>query len=304
MSNDDTPKKDKTGTGSALVQYKAPSVPALLGPLGDLEAYMRAAERAPMLTPEQEHNLAIRLRDHNDLIAAQELVISHLRLVISIARGFLGYGLPYADLIQEGNIGLMKAVRHYDPDHGSRLMTYAVHWIRSEIQEYIIRNWRMVKPATTKNQRKLFFNLRKLKEDSQRALTYDQIQNIATTLNVKPKEVSEMEERLYGQDTSLEGPTNEESEAQFAPIDYLTQEEDQPDVILENKEQTNYENSGLAKALDSLDERSRRIIEARYLHQDDGKALTLQDLAQELGISAERVRQLEKAALKKMREAF
>ena len=304
MSNDDTPKKDKKSTGSALVQYKAPSVPALLGPLGDLEAYMRAAERAPMLTPEQEHNLAIRLRDHNDLLAAQELVISHLRLVISIARGFLGYGLPYADLIQEGNIGLMKAVRHYDPDHGSRLMTYAVHWIRSEIQEYIIRNWRMVKPATTKNQRKLFFNLRKLKEDSQRALTYDQIQNIATTLNVKPKEVSEMEERLYGQDTSLEGPTSEDDEAQFAPIDYLTQEEDQPDVILENKEQTNYENSGLAKALDSLDERSRRIIEARYLHQDDGKALTLQDLAQELGISAERVRQLEKAALKKMREAF
>lgn len=307
-SPDDKDKPgDKPPTKGALVEYKAPSVPALVGPLGNLDQFLQAASRAPMLTPERERALALRLRDENDLEAAQELVFSHLRLVVSIARNFLGYGLPYADLIQEGNIGLMKAIRHYDPDHGSRLMTYAVHWIRAEIQEFIIRNWRLVKPATTKNQRKLFFNLRKMKDDSQYALTTKQVEHIANTLNVKPSEVQEMEERLYGADSSLEGAPDQPDGEQFAPIDWLTEEEDRPDVILEQKEQSRYEAQGLKRALDSLDERSRRIIRARYLTQDENgeqKAVTLQELADEFGISAERVRQLEKAALKKMRGAF
>ena len=233
--------------GTALVAYKAPSVPALVGPLGDLEAFMHAAERAPILTPEEERSLAVRLRDDGDVEAAQRLILSHLRLVISIARGFLGYGLPYADLIQEGNIGLMKAIRHYDPDRGARLMTFAVHWIRSEIQEYIIRNWRIVKLATTKNQRKLFFNLRQMKEDPQTALTNSQAEHIALALDVKPKEVLEMEERLYGQETSLDTPSNadDDSDNAFTPSDWLTRESDEPEAILEEKEHQRLEGEGL-----------------------------------------------------------
>ncbi len=300
---------EKTSSGTALVAYKAPSVPAIVGPLGDLEAFMRAAERAPMLTPEEERSLALRLRDDNDVEAAQRLILSHLRLVISIARGFLGYGLPYADLIQEGNIGLMKAIRHYDPDRGARLMTFATHWIRSEIQEYIIRNWRIVKLATTKNQRKLFFNLRQMKEDSQYALTYKQAERIALTLDVKPKEVLEMEERMYGQESSLDSPvnSNDDREEAFTPADWLSRKTDEPETIIEAKEEAELETQGLSLALDTLDERSRRIIEARYLHTDeDGKqkAITLQELAQELGVSAERVRQIEKQALQKMRQTL
>lgn len=303
-----TPCQKTTGS-TALVAYKAPSVPALTGPLGDLEAFMRAAERAPLLTPEEERTLAVRLRDNNDVEAAQRLILSHLRLVISIARGFLGYGLPYGDLIQEGNIGLMKAIRHYDPDRGARLMTFAVHWIRSEIQEYIIRNWRIVKLATTKNQRKLFFNLRQMKEDSQLALTYEQAENIAHTLDVRPRDVLEMEERMYGQDTSLDTPNtnDEDSETTFTPSDWLSRESDEPETIMEEEGQRRLQSEGLMMALQSLDERSRRIIEARYLHQDssgNAKAVTLQELADEFGVSAERVRQIEKIALKKMRQAL
>lgn len=296
--------------GTALVTYKAPSVPALVGPLGDLDAFMRAAERAPILTPEEERSLAVRLRDDGDVEAAQQLVLSHLRLVISIARGFLGYGLPYADLIQEGNIGLMKAIRHYDPDRGARLMTFAVHWIRSEIQEYIIRNWRIVKLATTKNQRKLFFNLRQMKEDPQTALTNSQAEHIALALDVKPKEVLEMEERLYGQETSLDTPSSasdDDSENTFTPSEWLTRESDEPEAILEEKEHQRLEGEGLQMALHSLDERSRRIIMARYLNFDkDGnsKAVTLQELAAEFGVSAERIRQIEKLAIQKMRLAL
>ena len=296
--------------GTALVTYKAPSVPALVGPLGDLDAFMRAAERAPILTPEEERSLAVRLRDDGDVEAAQQLVLSHLRLVISIARGFLGYGLPYADLIQEGNIGLMKAIRHYDPDRGARLMTFAVHWIRSEIQEYIIRNWRIVKLATTKNQRKLFFNLRQMKEDPQTALTNSQAEHIALALDVKPKEVLEMEERLYGQETSLDTPSSasdDDSENTFTPSEWLTRESDEPEAILEEKEHQRLEGEGLQMALHSLDERSRRIIMARYLNFDkDGnsKAVTLQELAAEFGGSAERIRQIEKLAIQKMRLAL
>lgn len=296
--------------GTALVTYKAPSVPALVGPLGDLDAFMRAAERAPILTPEEERSLAVRLRDDGDVEAAQQLVLSHLRLVISIARGFLGYGLPYADLIQEGNIGLMKAIRHYDPDRGARLMTFAVHWIRSEIQEYIIRNWRIVKLATTKNQRKLFFNLRQMKEDPQTALTNSQAEHIALALDVKPKEVLEMEERLYGQETSLDTPSSasdDDSENTFTPSEWLTRESDEPEAILEEKEHQRLEGEGLQMALHSLDKRSRRIIMARYLNFDkDGnsKAVTLQELAAEFGVSAERIRQIEKLAIQKMRLAL
>ncbi len=300
---------EQHSTGTALVAYKAPCVPATIGPLGDLDAFMRAAERAPMLTPEEERSLALRLRDNHDVEAAQRLILSHLRLVISIARGFLGYGLPYADLIQEGNIGLMKAIRHYDPDRGARLMTFATHWIKSEIQEYIIRNWRIVKLATTKNQRKLFFNLRQMKEDSQYALTYQQAERIALTLDVKPKEVLDMEERMYGQESSFDTPicTGDDREDTFSPADWLSRESDEPETILEAEEEALLETEGLSIALDTLDERSRRIIKARYLNTDENgkqKAVTLQELATELGVSAERVRQIEKQALIKMRQTL
>ena len=289
----------KTQGTTAVVPY-SPS-----GPLGDLDAFLRAAERAPMLSAEEEKSLAQQLRDQNDLEAAQKLVLSHLRLVISIARGFLGYGLPYADLIQEGNIGLMKAIKRYDPDRGARLMTFAVHWIRSEIQEYIIRNWRIVKLATTKNQRKLFFNLRQLKEDSQAALTNQEARRIALTLDVKPKEVLDMEERMYGQETSIDGPADADDDDNYSPSDWLTRTSDQPEAMLEAEDRQRLEGEGLQEALQSLDPRSRRVIEARYLTVDaDGspKPVTLQALAQELGVSAERVRQIEKLAIRKMGE--
>ncbi len=295
-------------SSTALAPYKAPPVPAIVGPLGDIQAFLRAAEAAPVLSAEEERRLALNLRDTGDLAAAQQLILSHLRLVISIARGFLGYGLPYSDLIQEGNIGLMKAIRHYDPDHGARLMTFAVHWIRAEIQEYIIRNWRIVKLATTKNQRKLFFNLRQMKEDYQKALTYQQAEQIALTLDVKPKEVLEMEERMFGQETSLDtapSDTTEDDDRTFTPLDWLSAEEDEPEHQLEQQEQEKLQSEGLSSALQQLDARSRRVIEARYLHVDaDGnnRAVTLQELATELGVSAERVRQIEKAAIAKLHE--
>ena len=265
----DTDKKTEGGS-RAVAPYKAPPVPAVIGPLGDIEAFLKAADNAPILSAQEEHDLAISLRDHGDLQAAQMLVLSHLRLVISIARGFLGYGLPYADLIQEGNIGLMKAIRHYDPDRGARLMTFAQHWIRSEIQEYIVRNWRIVKLATTKNQRKLFFNLRQMKDDYQKALTYDQAQKIALTLDVKPTEVLEMEERMFGQEASLDtgSTSDDDDDSSFTPLDWLSEEKDEPEVILEQQEQQKLENEGLFKALQQLDARSRRVIEARYLRTD------------------------------------
>lgn len=294
---------------NAVVPYQAPKVPTVSGGLGDLDAYMRAAERAPMLSAEEERSLAERLRDKNDVAAAQALVLSHLRLVISIARGFLGYGLPYADLIQEGNIGLMKAIKHYDPDRGARLMTFAQHWIRSEIQEYIIRNWRIVKLATTKNQRKLFFNLRQMKDDSQSALTSQQAEKIASSLDVKPKEVLEMEERMYGQETSLDAPVGGggDDDGDFSPSDWLSREDDEPEAMLEKEDRQRLEGEGLQQALQTLDPRSRRVIEARYLNQDaDGnvKPVTLSALAKEFGISAERVRQIEKLAIQKLHAAL
>lgn len=294
-------------SGVALVPYKS-NVPALIPPsLGDIDAYIRAANAAPVLSAQEERSLAIRLRDKKDLTAAQKLILSHLRLVVSVARGYLGYGLPHADLIQEGNIGLMKAVKHFDPDKGVRLMTFAVHWIRSEIQDYIIRNWRLVKVATTKNQRKLFFNLRQMK-DSDKALTQSQAKQIAQTLEVKPEEVLEMEKRMGGADLSMEGSDSEEDEGNsFAPIDYLASEELTPLEDVEKKDTESHTKAKLREALGQLDPRSRRVIEARWLAEDaDGNTapMTLQELAHELGVSPERVRQIEKKALSKLRESM
>lgn len=291
---------------TALVPYrKRTQLPALTpGDLGNLDAYIKAANSAPVLTAEEERNLAIRMRDYNDVDAAQALIISHLRLVISVARGYLGYGLSHGDLIQEGNIGLMKAVRHYDPDKGVRLMTFAVHWIRAEIQEYIVRNSHMVKLATTHVQRKLFFNLRQMKKTDQ-ALTNAQAEDIAEKLNVKPKEVLEMEKRLSGPDASLDTPLDEEGDSSVTAVDMLSDKSDEPVEILEKADELQLEQVGLKKAIEQLDPRSRRIIEARWFHENDEgevKAVSLATLAKEFGISIERVRQLEKQAIAKLKK--
>ena len=291
---------------TALVPYrKRTQLPALTpGDLGNLDAYIKAANSAPGLTAEEERNLAIRMRDYNDVDAAQALIISHLRLVISVARGYLGYGLSHGDLIQEGNIGLMKAVRHYDPDKGVRLMTFAVHWIRAEIQEYIVRNSHMVKLATTHAQRKLFFNLRQMKKTDQ-ALTNAQAEDIAEKLNVKPKEVLEMEKRLSGPDASLDTPLDEEGDSSVTAVDMLSDKSDEPVEILEKADELQLEQVGLKKAIEQLDPRSRRIIEARWFHENDEgevKAVSLATLAKEFGISIERVRQLEKQAIAKLKK--
>lgn len=291
---------------TALVPYrKRTQLPALTpGDLGNLDAYIKAANSAPVLTAEEERNLAIRMRDYNDVDAAQALIISHLRLVISVARGYLGYGLSHGDLIQEGNIGLMKAVRHYDPDKGVRLMSFAVHWIRAEIQEYIVRNSHMVKLATTHAQRKLFFNLRQMKKTDQ-ALTNAQAEDIAEKLNVKPKEVLEMEKRLSGPDASLDTPLDEEGDSSVTAVDMLSDKSDEPVEILEKADELQLEQVGLKKAIEQLDPRSRRIIEARWFHENDEgevKAVSLATLAKEFGISIERVRQLEKQAIAKLKK--
>ena len=291
---------------TALVPYrKRTQLPALTpGDLGNLDAYIKAANSAPVLTAEEERNLAIRMRDYNDVDAAKALIISHLRLVISVARGYLGYGLSHGDLIQEGNIGLMKAVRHYDPDKGVRLMTFAVHWIRAEIQEYIVRNSHMVKLATTHAQRKLFFNLRQMKKTDQ-SLTNAQAEDIAEKLNVKPKEVLEMEKRLSGPDASLDTPLDEEGDSSVTAVDMLTDKSDEPVEILEKADELQLEQVGLKKAIEQLDPRSRRIIEARWFHENDEgevKAVSLATLAKEFGISIERVRQLEKQAIAKLKK--
>lgn len=291
---------------TALVPYrKRTQLPALTpGDLGNLDAYIKAANSAPVLTAEEERNLAIRMRDYNDVDAAQALIISHLRLVISVARGYLGYGLSHGDLIQEGNIGLMKAVRHYDPDKGVRLMTFAVHWIRAEIQEYIVRNSHMVKLATTHAQRKLFFNLRQMKKTDQ-ALTNAQAEDIAEKLNVKPKEVLEMEKRLSGPDASLDTPLDEEGNSSVTAVDMLSDKSDEPVEILEKADELQLEQVGLKKAIEQLDPRSRRIIEARWFHENDEgevKAVSLATLAKEFRISIERVRQLEKQAIAKLKK--
>jgi RNA polymerase sigma-32 factor len=268
--------------------------------VGNIDAYIQAANRYPMLTEAEETRLAKRFHSEGDVEAARQLVLSHLRLVISIARGYLGYGLPHADLIQEGNIGLMKAVKRFDPARGVRLVSFAMHWIKAEIHEYILKNWRLVKVATTKAQRKLFFNLRSLKNDYEGVdtLSGTQAAEVAARLGVKPEEVVEMETRLSGRDVALEGSPDDGDEA-FAPIDYLADSRYEPTRMLENKAQARLQNEGLHEALDSLDPRSRRIVEARWLH--DGEAATLHDLAAEFDVSAERIRQIEVKALQKMR---
>jgi RNA polymerase sigma-32 factor len=265
--------------------------------LGSIDQYIQAVNRFPLLTSEQEVALGRRLRDENDLDAARQMVLSHLRLVVAVSRNYLGYGLPQADLIQEGNIGLMKAVRRFDPERGVRLVSFALHWIRAEIHEYILRNWRLVKIATTKAQRKLFFNLRSMKAGPGR-LTRKEASSIARDLGVKAEEVFEMETRLSGQDIALEPQPGEEGES-LTPIAYLTDAEAEPGQILERAEISRNRSEGLWHALAKLDARSREVIEARWLREDD-KA-TLQDLADQYGVSAERIRQIESKALKTMR---
>jgi RNA polymerase sigma-32 factor len=272
------------------------------GSLGNIDAYISAVNRLPMLTQEEEVSLARRWRDKNDLAAAQSLVLSHLRLVVSIARGYLGYGLPHADLIQEGNIGLMKAVKRFDPDQGVRLVSYAMHWIKAEMHEYILKNWRLVKVATTKAQRKLFFNLRSHKEGLD-SMTPAQVDALAKTLNVKREEVIEMETRLSGRDIALEAPTDDEDD-KFSPIAYLSSDTTEPTKVLEAQQFDRLQSEGLASALDKLDPRSRRIVEARWLANDDGSGATLHELADEFGVSAERIRQIEAVALKKMKSSL
>ena len=264
--------------------------------LGSLDHYIQAVNRFPLLTAEQELALGRRLKEENDLGAARELVLSHLRLVVAVSRNYMGYGLPQADLIQEGNVGLMKAVRRFDPERGVRLVSFALHWIRAEMHEYILRNWRLVKLATTKAQRKLFFNLRSMK-GSTAALTHAQADDIAKALNVKREEVLEMESRISGGDVSLD-PTPGDEDA-VGPIAFLTDSEDEPAQILEREETARNRSVGLQRAMAKLDDRSRRIIEARWLKEVD--PATLQELADEYGVSAERIRQIESKAIKTMR---
>ncbi|MBI3479761.1 MAG: RNA polymerase sigma factor RpoH [Nitrosomonadales bacterium] len=266
--------------------------------VSSLESYIQTVNRFPVLSEERESALATRFKNENDLEAARELVLSHLRVVVSVARGYSGYGLPQADLIQEGNIGLIKAVKRYDPERGVRLVSFALHWIRAEIHEFVVRNWRLVKIATTKSQRKLFFNLRSLKKGLE-PLKPQQISEIAQQLNVSEHDVVEMEARFSGHEIALE-PSKSDDDESYAPINYLADnEEHEPSHILETAECEQLQTAGLSHALASLDERSRRIVEARWLC-DDGTAATLHDLAAEFNISAERIRQIEQKSMSKM----
>jgi len=264
---------------------------------GSLEDYIQTANSFPILSEKEEGRLARQLRDENDIDAAQQLILSHLRVVISIARGYKGYGLPQADLIQEGNIGLMKAVKRFDPERGVRLVSFAVHWIKAEIHEFIMRNWRLVKIATTKHQRKLFFNLRSMKKGLN-ALNPQEVDAVAQQLGVKSEEVVEMETRFSGRDISLEPLSDEEGEDNYSPITYLT-DASEPSRELEIAQTNQLRGESLKQSLDNLDARSRHIIEARWLREKD--TATLHDLADELGVSAERVRQIEAKAIQKMR---
>ena len=284
-------------------------LPMLAGS-GSIEAFISAANRVPMLSEAEEQALARRLRDEGDVDAARQLVTSHLRLVIAIARGYLGYGLPHADLIQEGNIGLMKAVKRFDPERGVRLVSFAMHWIKAEIHEYILKNWRLVKIATTKAQRKLFFNLRSIKASLAQdagsrqgfnTLGAEEVTAVARQLGVKPEEVIEMETRLTGADVSLE-PISDNDEDSYAPIAYLAADQSiEPSAILERKEYDRLQDEGLSSALASLDARSRAIVQRRWLVADGEEAATLHELAAEYGVSAERIRQIEVKAMQKMK---
>ena len=265
---------------------------------GSLDSYIQTVKSFPILSQQEETDLARRFRQCEDLDAARQLIVSHLRVVVAIARGYMGYGLPQADLIQEGNIGLMKAVKRFDPERGVRLVSFAVHWIRAEMHEFILRNWRIVKIATTKAQRKLFFNLRSMKPGLN-TLGSNEVKTIAKQLGVKPEEVVEMETRLGGKDIALEPLGGDDGEEVYAPIAYLTDTDAEPGRILEHEQSARLKGEGLEQALASLDARSRRIIEARWLREQD--QATLHDLAAEFGVSAERIRQIENKAMQKMR---
>ena len=267
---------------------------------GSLETYIQTVNSFPLLSVERERELARRYHGAGDLEAARELVLAHLRVVVAISRGYLGYGLPQADLIQEGNIGLMKAVKRFDPERGVRLVSFAVHWIRAEIHEFVLRNWRIVKIATTKAQRKLFFNLRSLKSGLA-SLGVEEAKSVARQLGVKPEEVVEMETRLAGRDIALE-PVGDDEEEAFAPISYLVAEDAEPGRLLEHEQTARLRGEGLERALASLDPRSRRIIEARWLREKE--SATLHDLAAEFGVSAERIRQIESKAMARMKSAI
>ena len=266
--------------------------------LDSFDQYMRAIKAFPLLSAEEEHDYATRLKNNNDLEAAQMLIVSHLRLVVSIARGYMGYGLAQSDLIQEGNIGLMKAVKRFDPDRGVRLVSFAMHWIKAEMNEFIVRNWRLVKTATTKAQRKLFFNLRSMKQGLD-TLHPDEVKRIARELNVKPEEVQEMEYRLNGHEISLDAHIDDDGDESFSPIAYLEDESPEPSEHLEIKQTETAQAVGLSKALESLDERSRRVLQARWLTEN--ASLTLHDLAAEFNVSAERIRQIEQKAMQKIK---
>ena len=280
---------------NALLAISIPSA------VGSLESYIQSVRAMPVLSAEEERELALRLKRDNDVEAARMLVVSHLRVVANIARGYMGYGLPQADLIQEGNIGLMKAVRRFDGERGVRLVSFAIHWIRAEMHEYILRNWRLVKVATTKAQRKLFFNLRSMKK----GLGYlgpDEVNSIAKDLGVKPEEVVEMESRMGGQDISMETHGGDEDEG-TGPIAYLAADAaKEPAALLEQEQTSRLRERGLSSALQGLDDRSRRIIEARWLTENASS--TLHELAAEYGVSAERIRQIEQKALQKMKTAI
>lgn len=307
-----------TLSGASANQLAVANPWSMVPPLGNLDAYISAANRLPLLTLEEEQGFARKLRDDNDLEAAGALILSHLRLVVSISRQYLGYGLPHGDLIQEGNVGLMKAVKRFDPDQGVRLVSYAMHWIKAEIHEYILKNWRMVKVATTKAQRKLFFNLRSMKQgfkaESAAAdggthrdtLSPDEVSQMATRLNVKPEEVLEMETRLSGGDVLLDPSSSDDGDEGFGPIAYLADATQEPTAQIESRQRDRLSTDGISTALEALDDRSRRIVEERWLKvNDDGSGgMTLHDLASVYGVSAERIRQIEVAAMKKMKKAL
>ncbi len=301
----------QTGSPASAVSLSNPW--AVVPSLGHLDAYISAVNRMPMLTLEQEQAFARKLKNEGDLESAGKLVLSHLRLVVSVSRQYLGYGLPHGDLIQEGNVGLMKAVKRFDPDQGVRLVSYALHWIKAEIHEYILKNWRMVKVATTKAQRKLFFNLRSMKQgfkadaglDTHRdTLTVDQIDVMARELSVKREEVMEMETRMAGGDVLLDPAPSDDGEQAYGPIAYLADVNHEPTAMIEAHERDLLSSDGIASALAALDDRSRHIVEERWLKVNDNGSggMTLHDLAAVYGVSAERIRQIEVAAMKKMKK--
>jgi RNA polymerase sigma-32 factor len=297
--------RSRTAVANALMPTGSHALVLHPGSVGSIDAYIQAVNRVPLLTADEEVRLARQFRESDDLDAAGRLVMSHLRLVVAVARNYLGYGLPHADLIQEGNIGLMKAVKRFDPERGVRLVSFALHWIKAEIHEFILRNWRLVKVATTKAQRKLFFNLRSMKQGLG-TMTPDQVEGVARELNVRPEDVAEMETRLSGGDIALEGRI-EDGEEEFAPIAYLADEDSEPTEVLQRRQHDVMQTEGVRHAIEQLDPRSRRIIEARWLNEDaDGRVgtATLHELAAEFGVSAERIRQIEAKALQKMRMAL